>query len=115
MPAGRFIFREGEVGELAFIVTEGEVEIFRKAKNTDILLGTISKGGLFGEMALLGDKMRMASAFAKTDVNLLVISKAQMNRKMKDLDPFHRALIDVLSNHVRSVADKLGEKGVPLS
>jgi CRP/FNR family transcriptional regulator, cyclic AMP receptor protein len=78
-------------------------------------LGTVAKGGLFGEMALLGDEARMASAFALTDVSLLVISKAQMNRKMNDLDPFHRALIEVLSNHVRSVASKLGSEGVPVS
>ena len=115
VPAGRFIFREGEVGDLAFIVTGGEIEISRRVKDKIILLGTVQKGGLFGEMALLGDEARMASAFAITDVTLLVISKAQMNKKMKDLDPFHRALIEVLSNHVRSVASKLGGEGVPVS
>ena len=115
VPAGRYIFREGEVGDLAFIVTEGEVEISRRVKDQDILLGTVPKGGLFGEMSLLGDELRMASAFAQNDVKLLVISRAQMARKMKDLDPFNRALIEVLSNHVRSVAGKLGGEGVPVS
>ncbi len=115
VPGGRFIFREGEPGDLAFVVTEGEIEISRRVNDSNVLLGTVTKGGLFGEMALLGDAPRMASAVATTDATLLVVTKAQMERKMKDVDPFHRALIEVLSNHVRSVADKLGGQGVPVS
>ena len=115
VPAGRFIFREGEVGDLAFIVTEGVVEISREVNGKKVLLGKVPKGGLFGEMALLNDEPRMASAFAYDNVKLLVISRVQMAKKMVDLDPFHRALIDVLSNHVRSVADKLGDAGIPAS
>jgi CRP-like cAMP-binding protein len=115
VPAGRFIFREGEVGDLAFIVTEGVVEISREVNGKKVLFGKVPKGGLFGEMALLNDEPRMASAFAYDNVKLLVISRVQMAKKMVDLDPFHRALIDVLSNHVRSVADKLGDAGIPAS
>ena len=115
VPAGRFIFREGEVGDLAFIVTEGVVEISREVNGKKVLLGKVPKGGLFGEMGLLNDEPRMASAFAYDNVKLLVISRVQMAKKMVDLDPFHRALIDVLSNHVRSVADKLGDAGIPAS
>ena len=115
VPAGRFIFREGEVGDLSFIVTEGVVEISREVNGKKVLLGKVPKGGLFGEMALLNDEPRMASAFAYDNVKLLVISRVQMAKKMVDLDPFHRALIDVLSNHVRSVADKLGDAGIPAS
>jgi len=113
--AGRYIFREGESGDLAFIVTEGVVEITHKVSGEEVVLGEVPKGGLFGEMALLNDKPRMASAFAQDDVKLLVISRAQMAKKMSDLDPFHRALIEVLSSHVRSVVDKLGDEGVPVS
>ena len=40
---------------------------------------------------------------------------ADLEKKMKDVDPFHRALIEVLSNHVRSVTDKLGDEGIPAS
>tara|TARA_B100000315_G_scaffold241582_1_gene262591 strand:+ start:4654 stop:5052 length:399 start_codon:yes stop_codon:yes gene_type:complete len=115
VPAGRYIFREGELGDLAFIVTEGVVDITRKVNGEEVVLGEVPKGGLFGEMALLNDEPRMASAFAHESVKLLVISRAQMAKKMSDLDPFHRALIEVLSNHVRSVAGKLGDEGVPVS
>jgi len=113
--AGRYIFREGESGDLAFIVTEGVVEITRKVNGEKVVLGEVPKGGLFGEMALLNEKPRMASAYAQDEVKLLVISRAQMTKKMSDADPFYRALIEVLSSHVRSVADKLGDEGVPVS
>ena len=113
--AGRYIFREGESGDLAFIVTEGVVEITRKVNGEEVVLGEVPKGGLFGEMALLNDKPRMASAYAQDEVKLLVISRAQMAKKMSVADPFLRALIEVLSNHVRSVVDKLGDEGVPVS
>src|SRR6266542_2150252 len=58
--AGQLIFSEGEPGDFMYAVTEGEVRIVRG----DRLLETVVEGGIFGELALLDDQPRSASAIA---------------------------------------------------
>ena len=116
-PAGRYIFREGEAGDSAFVVTEGNVEIVRaSAGGGEVVLGTIGPGGMFGEMALIDNHPRMASARAIGDeAEVMVISRQMLHKKLETADPFHRALIDILTNHVRSLADQLVKLGVKAS
>ena len=103
-----YIFREGELGDLAFVVLKGKVEISRKVDNKTISIGMISEGGMFGEMALIDNRERMASARAKGgSVEALVISRRVFEAKLKTADPFQRALISKLTVHVRTLADKI--------
>lgn len=60
---GEVIFRQDEPGDRAFLVQEGSVEILRDDK----LLGVVTAGGMFGEMALIDREPRMASAHAAED------------------------------------------------
>ena len=58
--AGQPIFSEGQAGDVMYAVTEGEVHIVRG----DRMLETVGEGGIFGELALLDDQPRSASAIA---------------------------------------------------
>jgi len=81
-----------------------------------VILGVIGVGGMFGEMSLIDNHPRMASARAISDeAEVMVISREMLNRKLKTADPFHRALIDILTAHVRSLADQLVKLGVKAS
>ena len=101
----QFIFREHETGDLAFIIAEGKVE-FLKDSNGDLTsLRVLEKGAMFGEMALIDDEPRMASAKAiNGPVELLEVSKANFKKKMNELDPFTRGLISILADTVRHMA-----------
>ena len=60
---------------------------------------------MFGEMALIDDEPRMASAKAiNGPVELLEVSKANFKKKMNELDPFTRGLISILADTVRHMA-----------
>ena len=94
---GQHIFREGEVGDSAFIVFDGSVAIYRLTEDSEELLATLAKGAMFGEMALIDDDTRMASAKAVDGpAELLVVSRAMFQKKMDVLDPFTRGLIKLL-------------------
>ncbi len=115
---GRFIFRQGETGDSAFVVISGDVEIIKHVEGDDegTVLGHVPQGGMFGEMALINDEPRMASARAVGGpVELIVISRGTLQRKLAEADPFQRALIDILSNHVRSMAKTIAEAGLRAS
>ena len=59
---GQPIFIEGDVGDVMYAVVEGAVNIVRKEQ----VLETIGEGGIFGELALLDERPRSASAIAAT-------------------------------------------------
>ena len=62
LKSGDFVFKEGEEGNHAYVVQEGTIDIVRKnSEGEDIVLGTVEKGGIFGEMALIDDQPRMAN------------------------------------------------------
>lgn len=96
------IFREHENGDMAYIIANGQVQIIKESDNGPKVLGVLEKGAMFGEMALIDNKPRMASAKAiNGPVELLIVSKANFQKKMEQLDPFTRGLIKFMAEIVR--------------
>lgn len=61
--AGATIFAAGDPGDFMYAVRDGEVDLLIDGN----VIETVASGGIFGEMALVGDKVRSATALAKTD------------------------------------------------
>ncbi len=103
---GQFIFREREVGDMAFVVAAGKVEIVKQGEGGEYsVLGVIGQGGMFGEMALIDDKPRMASARAISEgTTVIVVSRQMFEKKLSTADPFIRGLLNILSDHVRKMS-----------
>ena len=88
VPAGEFIFQENDLGTEMYIVHEGEVEILDSIGREMKRLAVMEKGDFFGEMSLLDDLPRNASARALTDARLLRINGSmfvQMLRKEPEI------------------------------
>jgi CRP-like cAMP-binding protein len=109
------VFPENEIGNEAFIVKSGSIEIFKTFHKDgemvrEAVLGTLGEGSLFGEMALIEDEKRMAGARAVGGpVSVYVISRSQFKAKLKPINPFIVRLLQVLAANVRSSANKLSE------
>jgi len=77
---GDVLFREGEEGSEAFRILEGRIEIsIRVTGQGDIPLGHLVPGDIFGEMALLDDKPRSATARALEPTRLHVMNVEEFN------------------------------------
>ena len=77
---GETIFREGEEGNEAFRILEGRIEISLKvAGQGDVALGHLVPGDIFGEMALLDDKPRSATARALEPTRLHLMNVEEFN------------------------------------
>ena len=108
------IFKEGEVGRrCAFLVESGRVAISKKLDDgTDMVLGYIPQGGIFGEMALIDDKPRMAQAKATMSTAVIIISETMLENKLKKADPFIRGLLNLLVRNAREMGNQLtGNRG----
>ncbi|MGJ3260858.1 MAG: cyclic nucleotide-binding domain-containing protein [Rhodospirillales bacterium] len=98
---GDTVFREGEQGSSAFVVQQGEIIIEKMVDGEQKVLATIGPGGVFGEMALIDEKPRMATARVKGGATVMTITKAMYQDKLKKTDPFIRALLRILVETVR--------------
>ncbi len=81
---GEIIFREGEDSDFAYIVESGTVEIFKQLKRGTVLLATLNAGEIFGEMGLLSDLPRSASAAADGMVTVKRISREYFNQMLSN-------------------------------
>src|SRR5262249_56289764 len=82
-PMGDIIFSEGEIGTEMYIIQSGTVELFKSIGGETRILATLEKGDFFGEMSVLEDLPRIASARAKTDVELVRINGATFDTMIK--------------------------------
>ena len=98
---GQVIFREGQEGSSAFLINSGKVEIRKIVDGKEQVLATIGKRELFGEMALIDDSPRMATAIAVGLLDCTVIEKHQLLEKLEQLDDDARYIITYLMNYIR--------------
>lgn len=85
VPPRAIILREGDPGDGLYIIRSGRVRIFRKSE--DRVETTLSYPGpseSFGEMALLTGEPRSANAEALEETHLLVLSKDEFDRILRD-------------------------------
>lgn len=75
VPAGQYLFREGDTGAEMYIVESGSIAILRAARGSEPL-AVLESGDFLGEMAVLEDQPRFASALAQTNCRLLRIERA---------------------------------------
>jgi CRP-like cAMP-binding protein len=72
-PAGSVVFREGETGKTMYVIQSGRIRITKALPSGSRVLAVLSPGDFFGEMAILNDKPRTASADVLEDARLLVL------------------------------------------
>ena len=99
---GEVIFRENEPGSEMFLIIQGTVEI-RKATGTSSskTLISLSKGDMFGEMAIIDKKPRSATAVAVEPTKLLGINERLYESMIVSNPDFTRKMNRVLSERIR--------------
>jgi CRP-like cAMP-binding protein len=101
-PVGTVLFREGDRGEEMYIVQSGKIKISKKIRGVEKTLATLEKGEFFGEMAILNDKPRSATAEAIEDSDMLVIDR-------KTFETMLRSNVEIAIRFIKRLADRLRE------
>ncbi|MCA1581051.1 MAG: cyclic nucleotide-binding domain-containing protein [Acidobacteria bacterium] len=108
-PMGEIIFSEGEIGTEMYIIQSGVVELFKSIGGEARVLSTLEKGDFFGEMSVLEDLPRTASARAKTDVEVVRINGAMFDTMLKSNTEIAIRMMRKLSRRLRDVSAALEE------
>lgn len=107
---GEVIFNEGEVGDKTYIIKQGSVKIITHYDDKAVTLGVLKNGACFGEMAVISDAPRVASAICETQSHIYVIDKSHIDKMMSEMSPLFRAIINSLIKRVRSLNAFAAEK-----
>lgn len=98
-PDNTLIFCENEPGGEAYIIQAGKVKI-TKIVDEEVLLAVLNPGDIFGEMSLLDEKPRTASAISFGDVGLLAINKANFVQMVQAQPQLAIKVIHLLSERI---------------
>ena len=105
---GEMIFSEGEESSRAFIVDQGSVKVYRtNSMGIKETLQTFKKGQIFGEMGMIDNEPRSASAVAIEDSTITVIEKGQFDSLSSEHSAFFRNLIKALTHRLRGTLNLL--------
>jgi hypothetical protein len=89
--AGQTIFRQGDAGDCAYFIRNGEVEVIDE--DDDAVLARLGPGEHFGEMALLGDAARNATVRATSAVELAALGKENFLSMMRLVPTTEEAIL----------------------
>jgi CRP-like cAMP-binding protein len=103
---GAVLFTQGELGNVAFIVRSGTVEIVvASADGRDLLLYEVRPGDLFGEMALLEERPRSASAVCREASEVLAITRDDLLAALQRHPSIMLRMLQTMSRRLR-LADR---------
>ena len=98
------IFFEGETGRAMYVVQDGEVEICTTGATGSVTLARLRKGEVFGELALVDDSPRSASAVAGPQgASVLVIDRAHFVYLVGQQPAFALVVLEVMASRMRSL------------
>lgn len=110
-PDKQMIFIEHEPGAELYIIQGGRVKITKIVNENEVLLAVLQPGDIFGEMALLENQPRNASAVAHGNVTTLAINKQNFESMVQAQPQLAVKLITILSDRIwtayRQLANKL--------
>lgn len=102
--AGSVIFREGDEARELYVIRSGEIRI--QIGNRTIT--ELSADNIFGEMALIDNEPRSATAIAVTDVELVPVSEKQFLFLVSQTPFFALKVMRVLAQRLRATNKTFG-------
>lgn len=104
---GEQLFAEGDPGEEAFVITAGEIEIIKHNAGREVLLAVRREGEVIGEVSLLEEAPRMATARARTAATAIAIPRQQLDDLLDSSPTAGRAMFSVLLARFRETEARL--------
>lgn len=89
---GEVVIKEGDPGDSFFMLADGVVMVSKKLGGKDTVLANLHQGAVFGEMALVSNAPRAATVTAMGDVDLLELSRKDLEEHAGELESVKQAL-----------------------
>ena len=104
---GQVLFREGDPADRVFRLLNGAVDILREFDGDPILLGTVGPGQFVGEMGVVENRPRSATARAASEVEVEILTPTEFLDQIAGSPRDARELIQRLSQRLREADDRI--------
>lgn len=101
-PPGHVLMKQGDRGQVAWLLQDGEVEVYADTGSGKRSLARLSGRQVVGEMALIDDGFRTATVVVRSPVTATEIPRAVFNRMFDTCEPLARHVLSHLVNAVRA-------------
>lgn len=91
------VIEQGEPGDAAYIVLDGELEVFKTVNGQREVLRTLRRGDVFGETAIFASVPRTASVITRSRVALARITADVIEHELDNMKPWMASLVRVLA------------------
>ena len=99
-PKNSMLFVEGEPGDELFVIQKGSVKITKITSDNEVLLAVLKTGDIFGEMALLENKPRAATAVAYDECKVLVLNRVNFEQMIQTQSQLIAKVIALLADRL---------------
>lgn len=99
---GTVLFREGEPGKEMYVLQAGKIAISKKVRDVEKILASLGPGEFFGEMAIISNKPRNATATVEEDARVLVIDP-------RTFEGMIRGNAEIAVRMIKKLADRLSD------
>jgi CRP-like cAMP-binding protein len=114
---GDSVFREGEPGREMFVVLEGEVELLRQVRGSELHVASVQRNDWFGEMSMLDVLPRPTTARVVTPARLLRLTAHDLDSLYRrDMKGYALLVLNIareMSRRLRMADALLAEKSAP--
>lgn len=112
------LFHQGDEGDFFAVIIDGRIEIAKHTeKETPVALASLSRGSTFGEMALIDQETRSASAIAVEPTSIFVLSRKSfdllVHQHPRCGTKLLRKIASILCNHIRETSKQFAESIEP--
>jgi len=104
---GDIIFKEGDIGDEMFIIRSGKIAITKLSRDVETTLAILDAGEFFGEMAIIDNQPRSASAKAETDVEVIILSSDIFESQITTNPKLIMRILRKMSNRLREADGKI--------
>ena len=105
--AGDYVFRQGDPGDEAYLIATGRIDIVVESHASETVIATVERGDIIGEMALIDNEPRMASARAVEDATLTVIPQESFRARLDRIAEVDRMIPRLLERYVERLRSQV--------
>lgn len=102
-----FLFEEGDVGDCAYIIESGSVELSIDKGGKILVIATLGEGEVLGEMAIIDKRPRTATARALEETKTIAIPLDYIEQKIEAADPTVRLFLRLVMERYRDIHARL--------
>ena len=104
---GEIITRQGDVGQVMYVIQQGKVEVLMEKDGRETLLRVAEEGEFLGEMSIFDHVVRSATLRAQGEVKVLTIDKRNFLKRIHVDPSLAFRIVQTMSQRVRELGDEV--------